>query len=253
MYFDVAADAYQRFMGRYSELLAVQFADLTGVRPGRRALDVGCGPGALTSVLVQRLGARAVSAIDPSESFVAAVRERVPDVDVRHAAAENLPFTEREFDLTLAQLVVHFMSDPVAGIAEMARVTEPGGTVAACVWDHSEHGGGPLSTFWRAAREIDASVRDERDLPGSRDGQLVALFRGAGMASAEQTTLTVHAAHAGFDEWWEPYTLGVGPAGAYVASLDAGRREALRAHCAQLLPSGPFTLDATAWVAVATV
>src|SRR5688500_4873461 len=149
MAFDVAADAYDRFMGRYSRLLSPQLADFAGVRGGQRVLDVGCGPGALTSELVMRLGPSAVAAVDPSESFVAAARARHPGVDVQRASAEQLPFADDEFDAALAQLVVHFMADPVAGIREMARVTREHGVVAACVWDHAGDAG-PLSLFWKA-------------------------------------------------------------------------------------------------------
>ena len=126
MSFDVSPEAYTRFMGRYSEPLAVLFADLARVRRGQRALDVGCGPGALTAELVSRLGPDAVSAVEPSEPFVAAVRRRCPGADVRRAHAEQLPFGDGVFDVTLAQLVVHFMSDAAAGLREMARVTRPG-------------------------------------------------------------------------------------------------------------------------------
>ena len=143
MSFDVTADAYARFMGRYADPLAVAFAAYAGVRPGQRALDVGCGPGTLTALLVHELGPDAVQAVDPSEPFVAATRARFPEVDVRAGVAEALPFDDDSVDLALAQLVVHFMSDPVAGLSEMRRVTRPGGTVAACVWDHAG-GSGPL-------------------------------------------------------------------------------------------------------------
>ena len=131
MTFDVVADAYDRFMGRFSEPLADEFVAVAGLRPGQQVLDVGCGPGALTRRLVAALGADAVAAVDPSAPFVAAVQERCPGVDVRRAAAEDLPFDDDTFDLALAQLVVHFMQDPVAGLREMARVTRPGGVVAA--------------------------------------------------------------------------------------------------------------------------
>src|SRR5947209_7396719 len=137
MTFDVAADSYDRLMGRYSAQLAPQLADLGEVRLGNKALDVGCGPGALTTELVTRLGAESVAAVDPSEPFVAAARARHPGVDVQRASAEGLPYPDDEFDATLAQLVVHFMADPVAGLREMARVTRPGGIVAASVWDHA--------------------------------------------------------------------------------------------------------------------
>src|SRR5688572_14220449 len=146
-------------MGRYSIRLAPQMADLGGVRPGQRVLDVGCGPGSLTSELVSRVGPAAVSAVDPSEPFVAAARTRNPGAEVLQASAEQLPFPDRTFDAALAQLVVHFMSDPVAGLAEMARVTRSDGVVAACVWDHAG-GQGPLSALWEAARALDPTVRD---------------------------------------------------------------------------------------------
>src|SRR5687768_3696342 len=121
MSFDVAAEAYDRFMGRYSALLSRQLADLASVAAGQRVIDVGCGPGALTAELVARLGPEAVAAVDPSAPFVAAARERNPGVDVHQASAEQLPFPADAFDAALAQLVVHFMSDPVAGLTEMAQ------------------------------------------------------------------------------------------------------------------------------------
>ena len=166
MSFTVPADAYDRYMGRYSMLLSAQLSDLAGVRDGQRVLDVGCGPGALTAELVERLGPAAVSAVDPSEPFVAAARERHPQVDVRRAAAEQLPFADDAFDAALAQLVVHFMADPSAGVAEMRRVTRPDGVVAACVWDHAG-GQGPLSAFWEVATDFDPEVTDESQLTGS--------------------------------------------------------------------------------------
>jgi SAM-dependent methyltransferase len=244
--FDVSADAYGRFMGRYSDLLAVPFLDQADVAAGQRALDVGCGPGALTARLVERLGADAVAAVDPSPSFVDSARARFPEVDVRSGVAERLPFDDDSFDRTLAQLVVHFMTDPVAGLAEMARVTRSGGLVTACSWDHAG-GSGPLSIYWEAARSLDPRVQDEAGLPGTREGHLVELCQAAGLTRVESSVLTVSVHYATFDEWWEPYTLGVGPAGAYVAGLDPSRREALRVRCAQLLPEAPFDLTASAW------
>jgi SAM-dependent methyltransferase len=246
--FAVAADAYDRFMGRYSSPLAPRFADFAGVADAQRVLDVGCGPGALTTELVERLGADAVSAVDPSESFVAAARERHPGVRVRRAAAEALPFDDREFDAAMAQLVVHFMADPVAGLREMARVTREGGVVAACVWDHGG-GGGPLSVFWRAAREIDPDVEDESRRAGAREGDLGHLLREAGLQNIREGALSVSVAHASFEEWWEPFELGVGPAGGFTIGLDAKRRSDLRERCRGLLPATPFAIAAEAWVA----
>lgn len=248
MSFEVAADAYDQFMGTWSRPMAPQLAELARVSSGLRALDVGCGPGALTTELASRLGPAAVAAVDPSESFVAAARARNPGVDVRQAAAEHLPFPDGVFDASLAQLVVHFMADPVAGLAEMTRVTRAGGVVAASVWDHAG-GLGPLGTFWRAARDLDPGVDDESHLAGTRAGHLAELFQSAGMREVEQATLSVSRDHASFEDWWEPYTRGVGPAGAYVSRLDAEQRVELRERCRALLPAGPFTLTARAWAA----
>jgi SAM-dependent methyltransferase len=246
--FAVAPDSYDRFMGRYSTQLAPQLADLAGVQRGQRALDVGCGPGALTGELATRLGAEAVTAVDPSEPFVVAARARHPGVDVRRAAAEELPFPDAEFDVALAQLVVHFMADPVGGLREMARVTRPGGVVVACVWDHAGRRG-PLSLFWTAVRQLDPAARDESELAGARAGHHSELFKAADLHDVDETELAVRVEYASFDDWWEPFTLGVGPAGAYVASLDSVRREELKERCRQLAPAAPFTLQAIAWAA----
>ncbi len=252
MTFIVAADAYDRFMGRYSVLLAPRFADFAGVVAGQRVLDVGCGPGALTAELVERLGPESVSAVDPSEPFVAAARERHPGVSVQQAAAEQLPFDDREYDTALAQLVVHFMADPVAGLREMARVTRTDGVVAACVWDHGG-GNGPLSVFWEAAHEIDPDVADESKLAGAREGHLAELFEAAGLREIEESVLSADLEHSSFEEWWEPFTLGVGPAGSYVAGLDEERQVRLRERCRELLPAAPFVPSARAWAARGSV
>lgn len=242
----MSADAYGRFMGRYAEPLAGPFAAYAGVRAGDRVLDVGCGPGALTARLVDTVGVGAVAAVDPSAPFVDAIARRLPGLDVRAASAEDLPFDDDGFDLALAQLVVHFMSDPVGGLREMARVTRPGGMVAACVWDHSG-GRGPLSPFWRTVRDLDPSAAAEDHLPGSRAGHLAELFAEAGLVEVEETELEVSVHYATFDEWWEPYTAGVGPAGRYVADLPDDRRDRVRDTCAARLPAAPFEIPAVAW------
>ena len=246
MSFDVAADAYDDFMGRYSRLLAGQMADLADVRRGQRVLDVGCGPGALTAELVRRLEPGSVAAVDPSRPFVEAARVRYPGVNVQEASAEKLPFPDRAFDVVLAQLVVHFMADPVAGLAEMARVTRGGGVVVACVWDHGG-GQGPLSLFWQAARELNPGVEDESQFPGAGEGNLAKLFEAAGIHDLVETVVAADLEHPSFEEWWEPFTRGVGPAGSYVADLGAEQQTELRETCRRLLPAGSFVLPARAW------
>jgi SAM-dependent methyltransferase len=247
--FAVDADAYDRYMGRYSTRLAPSFADFARVTPSQRVLDVGCGPGALTTELVQRLGATAVAAVDPSEQFVAAARERHPGVDVYVAGAEQLPFADGEFDAALAQLVVHFMDDPVRGLAEMARVTRDDGVVAACVWDHAG-GRTPVAPFWDAVHELDPNALDESRLAGGHEGHLTELLTEAGLRNVEERALPVLVEHATFDDWWGPFTLGVGPAGIYLTSLERDRQAELRARCREALGAGPFTIDSRVWAAL---
>jgi hypothetical protein len=140
------------------------------------------------------------------------------------------------------------MADPVAGLAEMARVTRPGGIVAACVWDFAG-GSGPLSAFWSAVRELDPSAEGESGRAGTGEGHLVELLGQAGLDAVEPGKLTVTVPYASFDDWWHPYTLGVGPAGDYVAKLDTPARDALEARCRERLPDGPFEIHASAWAA----
>ena len=233
-------------MGRYSSPLSPQFADFAGVTAGQRVVDVGCGPGALTAELVERVGPAAVSAVDPSEPFVAAARARNPEVEIEHGAAEQLPFADQAFDAALAQLVVHFMSDPAKGLDEMRRVTRQGGVVAACVWDHAG-GQGPLSPLWEAASALDPEVEGESRLVGAREGDLARLFHAVGLTEVDETALHVAVEYESFAEWWEPFTLGVGPAGSYVAGLDADRRRELQERCRVSLGEGAFTVTARAW------
>lgn len=235
-------------MGRWSRLLAPQLADLAGVRPGQRVLDVGCGPGSLLSEVARRVGAGMVAGVDPSVPFVAAAQERHPGADVRVAPAEDLPFADDTFDVALAQLVVHFMRDPVAGLQEMARVTRPGGVVAACVWDLAGQRD-PQRVFWAAARRLDPTVRDESNLAGAREGHLAMLFETAGLAEVSSTDLVIRSELDGFDAWWAPFTEGVGPAGTFLARLDVEQRAAMLEACREQVPAGAFVLEAHAWAA----
>jgi SAM-dependent methyltransferase len=248
MTFTVGAAEYDRFMGRYSVPLAPLFAEFAGVSRGQRVLDVGCGPGALTRELVVRVGAEAVSAVDPSERLATAARDRYPGVQVQVAGAEELPFEDGLFDAALAQLVVHFMADPAAGVREMKRVTRAHGVVAACVWDY-EGRRSPLSVFWEAARAVDPNTEDQSRRAGARRGHLAELLGAADLHDLEESLLTVVVEHPSFEDWWEPFTLGVGPAGGYVRSLDVAGRNRLRDCCCDMLPEPPFVVSASAWAA----
>ncbi|MBP2450636.1 class I SAM-dependent methyltransferase [Mycolicibacterium lutetiense] len=248
MGFLVPPDAYARFMGRYAEPLAEVFAAFSGVGAGDKVLDVGCGPGALTAHLLS-VGAR-VAAIDPSPPFVDAICKRFPELDVRQGVAEELPYDTADFDAALAQLVVHFMADPVGGIRQMARVTRPGGVVAACVWDGPT---GALAPFWEAVHRIDADAEDEALLSGAHRGHLTEIFEAAGLHDVDEHPLEVDVVHPSFEEWWEPYTFGVGPAGDYVHGLDDDGRVHLKSVARKHLGDGPFTVTATAWAARGTV
>lgn len=242
----MAGDAYDRFMGRYSKPLAVRFADLLEVAGGQRALDVGCGPGALTDPLVARLGADHVSAIDPSEPFVESCRSRFPGVDVRQGAAESLPWEDGSFDVTGACLVVHFMTDPVGGVSEMKRVTKEGGWVGATVWDLSGSRA-PMAPLWTAFAEVAPEQPDETDFQGGSRQSLLSILEGAALRDVEVSELAVTVTHPTFDEWWQPYLHGVGPAGEAVASLDADRKQQMEQTLRRNLGDGPFDLTAVAW------
>jgi len=248
MTFAVPADRYDRFMGRYSMPLAPVFADFAGVQGGQKVIDVGCGPGALTAELVRRLGASNVAAVDPSAAFVEAARARLPGADVRVAGAEALPFDDGSFDVAFAQLVVHFMADPVAGIAEMARVTRAGGTVVACVWDFAGHRS-PVSPFWTAVKAMEPENNGESRYAGARQGHLVEIFRAAGLREVEEHVVEADLTHRTFEDWWNPFTAGVGPAGAHAKALDASRLAELRERARAELPAPPFTIEARAWAA----
>jgi ubiquinone/menaquinone biosynthesis C-methylase UbiE len=248
-FFAVAADAYDRYMGRFSIRLAPLFADFAGVDGGMRVLDVGCGPGALTAELAARTGAERVAAVDPSEGFVETCRARVPGADVRHAAAEALPFDGGAFDAALAQLVLSFMRDADEAVASMRRVVEPGGTVAACMWDSS--GKMELFThFWEAASVFDvAAGADERRMLYRTTEEQVARFERAGLEQVETALLTVEAEYRDFEDLWESFGNAAGPVGAFVSKLDAEQRAVLRDGLERSLgrPAGSFSLSGSAW------
>ena len=250
------AGAYDRYMGRYGPSLAEALIDFARVTPGMRALDVGCGTGALTAALAELLGAENVAGVDPSEPFAEACRRRVSDAEIVIAGAERLPFADASFDAALSQLVVNFMSDARGGVAEMARVTRPGGIVAACVWDYAGEMT-LLRAFWEAAREVDpgrARDADEAHMRWRSPVELTELWRAAGLDNVRTAPLVAQAAYAGFEDLWEPLPLGVGPAGAFCKALDDGARADLHDAFRRRLGvgDGPFELSARAWAVAGT-
>jgi ubiquinone/menaquinone biosynthesis C-methylase UbiE len=251
--FRAPAEDYDQFMGRYTPPLAAALADAAGIQPGMRVLDVGCGPGGLTWELATRLGPGNVAAIDPAPQFAAACRERNPGTDVRTGVAERLPWPAADFDATLSSLVIGFLKDPGQGVREMARVTRPGGTVAACMWDTTTGGMTMLRIFWTAVRQIEPAAPGESAMAGTTDGDIARRLHHAGLEHVTSGALTSHADYAGFDDFWQPFTLAVGPAGHYLRSLPADRRSTVRDACRAQLPDGPFTLPARAWYACGLV
>ena len=249
MQFAAPAEHYDRFMGRYAPTLAAALADTAGVGPGMRTADVGCGPGGLTAELVARVGAGNVAAIDPAPQFAAACRARNPGADVREGVAEALPWADGQFDATLSSLVIGFMRDPDRGVREMTRVTRPGGVVAACMWDIAGGGMTMLRIFWAAVREVDPDAHGERRMAGTFEGDIVRRFERAGLDDVTGSALVAHADYEGFDDFWVPFTLAVGPAGHYLRSLPDDRRAIVREACRAVLPDEPFTLEARAWCA----
>jgi SAM-dependent methyltransferase len=251
--FTAAVENYDRFMGRYATGLAPKLADAAGVRAGMQILDVGCGPGALAVELARRVGEEIVAAIDPAPQFAAACQARIPGADVREGVAESLPWEDATFDAAVCSLVVAWMSDADQGIAEMARVTTPGGTVAAAMWDLAGGGLPMLTHFWRAAREIDPSIADDEPRAGVSEGDLVERFGRAGLLGVTGGTLETSVDYADFDDYWRPFTGAAGPAtGAFYDSLDEAGKSTLRETVRASLPEGPFTLPARAWFALGT-
>jgi SAM-dependent methyltransferase len=245
-------------MGRYGVELAASFVRWCGLDGTGSALDVGCGPGALTKELAEVLGAANVAGVDPSEPFAATCRERVPGADVRTAAAEALPFEDDTFGATLSQLVVNFLPDARAALAEMRRVTRPAGMVAAAVWDYAGEMV-MLRAFWDSAREVDPEGAVSHDeglrMPLANTAELTELWSGAGFDRVKSGEVVVSAGYRDFDDLWEPMLAGVGPVGSYCAGLPEEQRENLRQSLFRRLesPEGPFELSARAWVVRGTV
>ena len=253
MTFAVSGDAYDRFMGRYSVELAPVFADFADIGRGQAVLDVGCGSGVLTAELARRAGGDHVAAIDPSPLLLEAAAERVPEADLRPGAAEALPWPDGSFDAALAQLVVTFMEDAPAGVAEMRRVVRDGGTVAVCMWDRE--GMEMLAAIARTQQALasDAPSTEMRTRYRSRE-EIESLFDGEGFADRHTELLEVESSYSGFDEFWQALHGGAGPAGAWAASLDEAGVRAARTELRSQLgsPAGGFTLRGRAWATRAT-
>ena len=242
---------YEGRIGRYGPALATALMRAAGVRRGQRALDVGCGNGALTAPLADKLGAANVCAIDPDEAAVRSCRERVRGADVRVAVAEAIPFGDGEFDVVLAQLVVSLMDDAHAGMGEMRRVARRGGVVATCVWDFAA-GMTVLRAFWDAATAQDpvAARHDQAATrPFATESELAVLAGGAGLDDVRTGALTASAGYEHFDDLWHPLVAPDGSPGAYFTTLEPAARESLRDAVWERLgrPRGPFRLDARAW------
>lgn len=253
MQFAGPADHYDRFMGRYTPTLAVALADAAGVTEGMRVVDVGCGPGGLAAELAARVGPEHVAAIDPAAQFAAVCQERIPGADVREGVAEELPWPDGSFDAALSSLVIGFMRDADRGVSEMARVTRPGGTVAACMWDIAGGGMTMLRYVWEAVRAVDPGARGERQMAGTREGDIVDRMTRAGLHDVSGGVLTASANYDDFEDFWDPLTHGVGPAGQHLQSLTDDQRAGVRDALRTRVPAGPFTLEARAWYARGTV
>lgn len=250
----VDAAAYERFMGRWSARLAPAFLEavLPAGDPPEAVVDVGCGPGTLAAAVLDRWPAARVLGVDPSEAFVEAARNRLRDSAFRGevGSGDALPLADGSVDAALALLVLNFLPDPAAGVAEMRRVTRPGGVVGAAVWDY---GGGMamLRAYWDAAAAVhpDAAAVDEALAAPARSGGVEALFDGAGLTGVRGGLLEVPMRFETFDDYWSPFLLGIGPAGDFTRALDDDGREALRAELERRLGPGPVEMTSTArWV-----
>jgi SAM-dependent methyltransferase len=250
MTFAIPGTDYDRFMGRYSALLAPLFADFVGVGPGLRVLDVGCGPGALAAELARRVGAARVAGIEPSPSFVAACRGRLPDADIQPGPAEHLPWADGEFDAALSQLVLSFVADADQVAREMRRVVHERGVIGACMWQDDGLQMGQL--FWESAASIEPALKNaERSMRYRKPGEIATLLQRTGLRDVEETFLDVRVSYQNFDDFWEPIVNGAGSIGAYMASADGERRSAIREACRTRLgnPQQPFELSARACAA----
>lgn len=250
-----AGDAYERFMGRWSRDLAPLLVRFAGVRDTDVVLDVGSGTGALTAAIAGAAGSGSVIGIDRSDAYVAFASKRLANERIRFEVGDalQLPFDARRFDRALSMLVLNFVPDPAKALDEMIRVTRPGGTVAAAVWDYGD-GMEMLRIFWDEAIALrpDMDARDERHMPLCGEGQLAGLWRSR-LQDVSEEALTIETRFDSFEDYWGPFLDKQGPAGAYVAELSGDDRERLRQRLRDRLlgngPDRPIALNARAWAA----
>lgn len=246
--------AYEPYVGRWSRLVAREFVDWLAVPPGARWLDLGCGTGALTETLLKRANPIQVDGIDPSEGYLALAREQVRDPRARFNVgdARRLPVEPATYDAVVSALVLNFIPDLPAGMAEMARAVRPGGTVAGYVWDYT----GKMELmryFWDAvvALKPEDLERDEgRRFPICKPGPLKHLFESAGLKKVEVHSIDVPTHFRDFDDYWTQFLGGQFPAPDYAMALDEAARAALRERIRAHLPiaaDGTIPLIARAW------
>jgi SAM-dependent methyltransferase len=255
-----AGDEYDVFMGRWSRHLAPRFVQFAGVTDGADVLDVGSGTGALSNAVAAAAPSSRIVGVDPSAPFVGAALAHHPGQRIRFEIgdAQHLQFEDASFDLTISQLILNFIPDPRKALQEMIRVTRPGGTVAAAVWDYGE-GMEMLRRFWDEATVLvpDADGKDERHMPLCRRGELGTLWRTHELMNVSEAPLTIETPFSSFEDYWLPFLKQQGPAGTFVASLSASHAEQLRLNLRRRLftdgPDRPLMLHARAWAVRGTV